>query len=116
MLKLVSDENFNGDILRGLYRQCPELDVVRVQDAGLSGTPDPDILEWAATKNRIMLTHDRDTMPFFAYERVAAGQAMPGVFLVSDQMPIGQAIDEILLAADCLAPEECANFVRFFPL
>lgn len=35
MLKLVSDENFNGDILRGLYRQRPELDVVRVQDVGL---------------------------------------------------------------------------------
>ena len=45
-----------------------------------------------------------------------AGQPMPGVFLVSDQMPIGQAIDEILLAVDCLPPEECKDFVRFFPL
>ena len=42
MLKLVSDENFNADILRGLYRQCPGLDIVRVQDIGLSDTPDPD--------------------------------------------------------------------------
>ena len=41
---------------------------------------------------------------------------MPGVFLISDQMPIGQAIDEILLAVECLAPEECKDFVRFFPL
>jgi hypothetical protein len=41
---------------------------------------------------------------------------MPGVFLVSDQMPIGQAIDEILLAVDCLNPQECENFVKFFPL
>ena len=44
MLKLVSDENFNGDILRGLYRQLPALDVVRVQDIGLSAAPNPDIL------------------------------------------------------------------------
>ena len=55
-------------------------------------------------------------MPYFAFYRVKAGQAMPGVFLVSDLMPIGQAIDEILLAADCLTPEECQNYVRFFPL
>jgi hypothetical protein len=55
-------------------------------------------------------------IPFHAYERVNAGQEMPGVFLVSDVMPIGQAIDEILLAIDCLTPEECKNFVRFFPL
>ncbi|OAI47912.1 hypothetical protein AYO44_08530 [Planctomycetaceae bacterium SCGC AG-212-F19] len=116
MLKLVSDENFNADILRGLYRRRPDLDVVRVQEIGLNATPDPHILAWAAVEGRILLTHDRDTMPFFAYDRLRAGQAMPGVFLVSDLMPIGQAIDEILLAVDCLTPEECTNFVRFFPL
>ena len=91
MLKLPSDENFDGDILRGLYRRCAELDIVRVQDVGLSATPDPDILAWAAAEGRILLTHDRDTMPNFAYDRVRAGQPMPGVFLVSDLMPVGQA-------------------------
>ena len=48
MLKLVSDENFNADILRGLYRRRSDLDVVRVQDIGLNATPDRDILAWAA--------------------------------------------------------------------
>jgi predicted nuclease of predicted toxin-antitoxin system len=116
VLKLVSDENFDGDILRGLYRRRPDLDVVRVQDVGLSATSDPAILEWAASEGRILLTHDRDTMPNFAYDRVRAGQPMPGVFLVCDHMPLGQAIDEILLAAECLPPEECKDVVRFFPL
>jgi predicted nuclease of predicted toxin-antitoxin system len=116
VLKLVSDENFNGDIQRGLYRRRPDLDVVRVQDVGLGATSDLDVLAWAAAEGRILLTHDRDTLPKFAYDRVRAGQPMPGVFLVSDQMPVGQAIDEILLAAECLAPAECKNFVRFFPL
>lgn len=55
-------------------------------------------------------------MPSFAYARVKAEQPMPGVFLVSDLMPIGQAIDEILLAVDCLAPDECTDLVRYFPL
>lgn len=116
MLKLVGDENFNGDILRGLYRRRPNLDVVRVPDVGLSAAVDPDILAWAAVEGRVLLTHDRETMPRFAYDRVRAGQAMPGVFLVSDLMPVGQAIDEILMAVDCLGPEECKDFVRFFPL
>jgi hypothetical protein len=116
VLKLVSDENFDGAILRGLYRRRPDLDVVRVQDVGLNATPDPDILQWAAVEGRILLTHDRETVPSFAYQRVRAGQAMPGVFLVSDLMPIAQAIDEILLAVDCLPPEECNDLVRFFPL
>jgi predicted nuclease of predicted toxin-antitoxin system len=116
VLKLVSDENFDGDILRGLFRRRPSLDVVRVQDIGLKATPDTEILAWAAVENRILLTHDRDTVPYYLHERVRAGQSTPGVFLVSDQMPIGRAIEEILLAVDCLAPEECRNLVRFFPL
>ncbi len=41
---------------------------------------------------------------------------MPGVFLVSDLTPTGQAIDEILLALECLAPDECKDRVTFFPL
>jgi hypothetical protein len=74
------------------------------------------LLDWAAAEGRVLLTHDRDTMPFFAYDRVKAGLLMPGVFLVSDMMPIGLAIDELLLALDCLSPDECKDFVRFFPL
>jgi len=116
VLKLASDENFDGDILRGLYRRRPDLDIVRVRDVGLSGIPDPEILAWAAVEGRILLTHDRDTMPNFAYDRVRAGQPMPGVFLVSKLMPIGQAIDELLLAVECFTSEECKDFVRFFPL
>lgn len=116
MLNLVIDENFNGDILRGLRRRLPALDFVRVQDVGLGETPDPDILAWAAVEGRVVLTHDRDTMPNFAYERVRAGESMSGVFVVSDLMPTGQAIDEILLAVQCLSPDECKDLVRFFPL
>jgi hypothetical protein len=116
VLKFLSDENFNGDILRGLYRRRPDLNVVRVQDVGLSAATDHDILAWASVEDRIVLTHDRETMLHAAYERVRSGQTMPGVFLVSDRMPFSHVIDEILLAVDCLTPDECKNFVRFFPL
>ena len=77
MLKLVSDENFNGDILRGLYRRRPSLDVARVQDVGLDATPDPEILAWSAVDDRIVLTHECDTIPYFVYERVRTRLASP---------------------------------------
>jgi hypothetical protein len=41
MLQFVADENFNNDILRGIRRRNPEVDVVRVQDEGLSGQTTP---------------------------------------------------------------------------
>lgn len=96
MLSLLSDENFNGDILRGLFLSQPDLDLV-LQDAGLQELDDVTILEWAANQNRILLTHDRATMPDFAYERLTTGKLMPGVFVLNDRMPTRQAIDELLL-------------------
>jgi hypothetical protein len=50
MLLLLADENFNNDIVRGLLRKKPELDIVRVQDVGLRGAEDPVVLEWAANE------------------------------------------------------------------
>jgi hypothetical protein len=116
VLRLASDQNFNGDILRGLFRQRADLDVVRITDLGLRTASDPEILEWASAEGRILLTHDRNTIPYYAYARVQACQKMPGVFLVNDLMPIGQAVQELILAIECLDPEECRNLVRFFPL
>ena len=40
MLFLVADENFNNAIVRGLLRIKPALDIVRVQDVGLSSADD----------------------------------------------------------------------------
>jgi hypothetical protein len=116
VIKLLTDENFDGDILRGLLRRLPDVDVVRVQDVELAQTPDPTILTWAAVEQRILLTHDRETVPGFAYDRVAGGEPMPGVFLVSDRMPKGAAIEQPLLAIECLGPEDCKDQVYHFPL
>ena len=55
MLRLLSDENFNGDIVRGLLLQHPGLDLRRVQDVGLEGAEDPAILAWAAENDRIAI-------------------------------------------------------------
>lgn len=101
MLSLLSDENFNGDIIRGLFLRQPNLDLLRVQDVGLREVDDPAILAWAAMNERILLTHDRATMPDFAYNRLVAGELMAGIFVVNDRMPIRQAIDELLLLIDC---------------
>ena len=61
MLLLAADENFNNDIVRGLLRRKPDLDIVRLQDVDLSGADDPTVLEWAAQENRVLLTHDVTT-------------------------------------------------------
>ncbi len=69
MLRLAADENLNNDLVRGLLRRQPDRDIVRVQDAGLSGADDPTVLAWAAQQGRVLLTHDVSTITRYAYER-----------------------------------------------
>jgi hypothetical protein len=116
MLRLAADENFNADIVRGLLRRLPDLDIVRVQDVGLSGADDPAVLEWAATEGRVVVTHDISTLASHAFERSAAGRRMPGVFAVRSQGPIGSTIEDLLLLAECSLEGEWEGQVRFLPL
>ena len=116
MLRFVADENFNGAIARGLLRRRPTLNLVRVQDLGLSGINDPDLLAWAAREQRVILTHDVTTLRQFAEDRVSAGLPMPGVFEVGDHLSIRQVIDDLLLIAECSHDGEWEGQVRFLPL
>jgi predicted nuclease of predicted toxin-antitoxin system len=96
MVRLLTDENFHGDAVKGLLSRRPELNLVRVQDVGLAQTIDSLILAWAAANDRILLTHDKATVPGFAYERIVLGEPMPGVF-VADHMTVREIIEEVLL-------------------
>ncbi|MDT5123656.1 MAG: hypothetical protein QOC96_3138 [Acidobacteriota bacterium] len=116
MLRLVTDEDFNNRVLRGLLRRNPNLDILRVQDAGLRARTDPEILEWAAVERRVLLTHDVTTMTQYAYDRIAAGLPMPGIFVVSQEIPIGLAIEDVLLIAVCSLEGEWEGQIRFLPL
>ena len=114
-MRLLTDENFNGAILRGLVRRLPELDIVRVQDVGLIHADDPDILEWAANEGRILLTHDVATITMYAYERVNRGLPMLGVVEVIATAPIGKIIDDLELFICCSQPDEYEGQILFIP-
>ncbi|WP_051039769.1 DUF5615 family PIN-like protein [Synechococcus sp. PCC 7336] len=100
-MRLLTDENFNGAILRGSIGRLPELDVVRVQDVGLIHADDPTILDWAANEERILLIHDVATITLYTYERISRGLPMPGVVEVIATAPIGQVIDDLELFILC---------------
>ena len=116
MLRFLTDEDFNNRILRGIRLRAPDLDIVRVQDVGLDGAVDPDVLAWAAETGRIVLTHDAETMSGYAYLRVDRGEAMPGVFVARKRSSIGRIIDDIIILAECSFEGEWKNRVVFLPL
>jgi hypothetical protein len=114
-MKFLTDENFEGAIFRGLLRHKPYIDLVRVQDVGLSGADDPTILEWASEEGRILLTHDRRTMPRYAYQRMAIGKSIAGMLVMKATIPVSQAIEDILLIDAASVAAEWRNKVQDLP-
>ena len=115
-MRWLADENFNNDLLRALLRRQPDLDIVRVQDVGLSSADDARVLAWAAQQDRVLLTHDVSTITAEAYRRAANREPMPGVFEVSRFVAISAAVEDILLLTECSNPGEWEGQVRYLPL
>lgn len=80
------------------------------------GAADPDLLEWLGKEARILLTHDAETMVGFAYERVASGLTMPGVFEIRDTVPIGIALYELNFIVEASDEDEWKDKVTYIPL
>jgi predicted nuclease of predicted toxin-antitoxin system len=118
MLRLLSDEDFNGHVVDGVRRHYPKVDLVRAQDVGLSGkdgADDPAILAWAAEQNRILLTNDRRTMIAFALNRVKQGLPLPGVFVLRPWTSISDAIEAVAMVALASNPADWVNDVHWLP-
>lgn len=116
MLRLLTDEDVHGDIVDGLRRRQPFLDLVRVHDVGLRHTPDPIILEWAAHQGRVVVSVDKKTLAVDAWDRVARGLPMPGVAILRILLSIGQAINELELIAIVGEPEDFRDQVIYLPM
>lgn len=115
MLRLAADENLNNDIVRGLLRRVPAIDLARIQDTRLSGGSDPAILEWCAFEGRVLVTHDVGTITAFAYDRIRAEKPMPGVLEISRSLSVGAAIEDLVLLAECSLEGEWEGQVRYLP-
>jgi predicted nuclease of predicted toxin-antitoxin system len=116
MLRLLTDEDVHGDIVDGLRRRNPAVDLVRVQDVGLGHTADQLILDWAAQHERIVVSVDKKTLAAEAWNRVAARLPMPGVAILRTLLTIGQAIEELELIAIAANPDDLRNQVIYLPL
>ena len=116
MIRFLADENLQIQIVRGLLRRNPGVDIVRAQDVGLRKAKDLAVLAWAAAENRILLTHGAETMPDAAYKRLAAGERMVGMFVIPWTAPLGPVIEDLLLIAAASDPAEWDTHVKFLPL
>ena len=116
MLSVLIDENLDQRILRGLRLQVQNLDYLIVQETELQSSGDAALLAWAAEHERVLVTHDVNTVPKYAYERVRMGEPVAGVVIVPEDLAIGIAIEELAVLIECSELEELTNQVKYVPI
>ncbi len=114
-IRFQGDYDFNGEVIDGLLRREPAIDLQSGHAANLEGVPDPAVLEKAADEQRILITHNHRTMPQHFADFISKRES-PGVFIVPQHLGIGEAIEELFLIWSDSEPEEWVNRILYLPL
>ena len=114
-VRFQADADLDARIIRGLKRQQPEIDIQTAAEAGLQGLADPDVLRVAGDSGRILVTHDRSTMPSH-FAQFIAGRTSAGVIVVPKNISLGIAVEELLLIWAASQAEEWHNRMVWIPM
>ena len=110
-----ADADLNEDIVTGVLRRAPEIDFQTATEAGLQGVKDENVLEIASLEERILVSHDRKTMPKYFAEFISQNQSA-GVIIVSKKLEISLVIEQLILIWAASEAEEYVNSIRQLPI
>jgi len=116
MIRFLADADFNFAIVKGCRRVEPAMDFLSANEAGLEGVLDPEVLAIASDQNRILVTHDKKTMPGHFGKFLMAARTCPGVFVISQDEDIGDVIEELVLIWAASDGEEWVDRIVSLPL
>lgn len=114
-IRFQADADLNEDIVSGVRRREPLIDFQTATEVGLQGLADPLVLAYAAREGRILVSHDRKTMPHYFATFIATG-ASPELFIISQKTDVHTAIDELIMIWSASEAEEWINTVLTVPV
>jgi len=114
-IRFQADADLNQIIVKATLRLEPSIDFQTAQAADLAGLRDPDVLRLAAEQGRILVSHDRKTMPTHFGQFILSASS-PGLLIVSQKVPISHAAEDLLLIWSASEPHEWINRLRSLPL
>lgn len=98
----------------GAIRRQPGLDFRSANEVGLEGMKDLEVLAIATQDARVLVTHDRKTMPT-EFGQFIMTQTSSGVLIVPQSLSISEAIDALILVWEASTAEEWINQITSIP-
>jgi len=115
-VRFLADADLNKAIVNGVLRREPSIDFRAAQSAQLRGMKDLEVLALAAEDQRVLVSHDVGTMPANFRRFRQSGNNSTGVFLISQNVDVGTAIDELLLIWLASEASDWENRLEWLPL
>jgi len=111
------DEHVNRDLLMLLRTAHPTIDILCVGDKGApaKSSPDEDLLEFAETEKRILVTLDKRTMPPHLERHFNAGRHTWGVLILRPGLSISQYGGSLSLVWQASEADEWFDRTDFLP-
>lgn len=116
MLRFLIDEDMRGPIINGLRLHYPDMDVLSADDVGLRRRADDVLLAWAASRDRVLVSHDENTMTSAAKRRIRAGHDMAGLIIVPQTLGVATAIEHLRFVAEVCWLTEMKDATIWLPL
>ncbi len=114
--RFLTDHDLNEHIITSLLRREPGIGIVRARAVGLHDAADSVVLDYATGNNLLVISHDVNTMPGNAYDRLARGEPTAELFLVSQARPVTAVVDDLILIWSASEAEEWLGRVVFLPI
>lgn len=114
-VRFQADADLNRHLIAAVKRREPLVDFQTALEARLMGLADPTVLALASSEGRLLVSHDRQTMPQHFAEFISQ-ETSPGLLIVSQRLPISQAAEELLLIWIASEAEEWSNQIISLPL
>lgn len=114
-IRYQADADLNQIIIKATLRLEPTIDFQTAHAVGLAGLDDREVLKLAAEQGRVLVSHDRKTMPIYFGEFVQS-ENCPGLLIVSQKQPISLVAEDLLLIWLASEPEEWVNRMRSLPI
>jgi hypothetical protein len=97
-IRFQADNDLKRIIVDATLRREPRIDFQTAQAARLNDLDDEAVLRLAASQSRILVSHDKRTMPKALGSFVASGGTSPGVLLVIPQnAPVSKVVETLIL-------------------
>jgi hypothetical protein len=114
-VRFQADADLNHIIIKATLRREPSIDFQTAHAASLVGVEDPEVLTLATQAGRVLVTHDRKTMPKYFAEFIGHTSSS-GVIVIPQKLPIRAAVEDLLLIWTASEAEEWVNRMQVLPL